>query len=272
MTDLGFPKETVAAFKETEVDGDLLLLLDERNLKEDLHIKNGIHRKRFLRELNNLKKSADYSSRDEHNVADFLSKNLSQDYRAFTYNFIKADLNPAFLRRLSEPDLQDMLLEAGVDSSIHRVKIIEAIYDQRDDEVDGGGGDDGLSSSPYRGGGSPASSAGGAACEGNIDVYVSFDKSKSAELASLIEMQLTMRGMTVCTADVRGGKDTHALERVGQAGSFVIVLSGRALDACIGDERKRNPLHREIAAALESDCNVIPVIDNFQVGKNKLRI
>lgn len=44
------------SFYEAKVDGDLLLQLTTENLKEDLGISNGIRRKRFERELQNLKK------------------------------------------------------------------------------------------------------------------------------------------------------------------------------------------------------------------------
>lgn len=37
------------------VDGDLLLLLTEKDLEEDLSIKSGLLRKRFMRELESLK-------------------------------------------------------------------------------------------------------------------------------------------------------------------------------------------------------------------------
>jgi len=36
----------VSAFKECQVDGDLLLLLKEENLVDDIGMKNGIIRKR----------------------------------------------------------------------------------------------------------------------------------------------------------------------------------------------------------------------------------
>ena len=43
------------AFKANMVDGDLLLLLTEKELEEDLHISSGLLRKRFMRELESLK-------------------------------------------------------------------------------------------------------------------------------------------------------------------------------------------------------------------------
>ena len=91
---LGFPRSTAEAFHETEVDGDLLLQLDEHNLRDDLRMKNGIHRKRFMRELNSLKKMADYSCKDEHDISGFLARTLGPDYKVFAYNLIRNDLNP----------------------------------------------------------------------------------------------------------------------------------------------------------------------------------
>ena len=49
---------------ESRVDGDLLLQLTEEMLREDIEIRNGILRRRFLRELSNLRKRTDYSSID----------------------------------------------------------------------------------------------------------------------------------------------------------------------------------------------------------------
>ena len=41
----------VQAFSDLRVDGDILLELDDQQLKEDIGVTNGILRKRFLREL-----------------------------------------------------------------------------------------------------------------------------------------------------------------------------------------------------------------------------
>ena len=52
------------AFVDSRVDGDLLLQLTEEMLREDIAMKNGILRRRFLRELTLLRKRTDYSSVD----------------------------------------------------------------------------------------------------------------------------------------------------------------------------------------------------------------
>merc|ERR1719295_939165 len=46
------------AFRECGVDGDMLLQLTDIEIKDDIGIKNGILRKRFIRELKELKKTA----------------------------------------------------------------------------------------------------------------------------------------------------------------------------------------------------------------------
>merc|ERR1712203_505561 len=50
-------QEFCQVFRQVGVDGDLLLPLRERDMREDLLMTKGIVRRRFLRELRNLKKS-----------------------------------------------------------------------------------------------------------------------------------------------------------------------------------------------------------------------
>ena len=123
---IGFETD-LPAFIEAGVDGDLLLQLDEGNIRDDICIKNGIHRKRFLRELATLKRNANYSSIDSPNLAGFLASKVGAEYRAYTYGLLRNDLCLELMQRLTETDLNDMLDEAGVKMAIHRHRIIEAI-------------------------------------------------------------------------------------------------------------------------------------------------
>ena len=236
----GFPSEVTAAFAEARVDGDLLLQLDEKDLSQDLGLKNGIHRKRFLRELNTLKKTADYSSKDRYGVVDFLVNRVGPEYKVYAYNLIKSDLNLSFMRRVatSDGDLHDLLKEAGVASAIHRIKIADAIFASFDEDP----GYDEETADNFR-----------------DVVYVSFARDLTAELASVIKMKLGWRGLDVITGDEDNG---DILDKVSRAGSFVLVLSPGTLDHL----RKNNGrMYREIATALaSSDCNVVPVFaDDF---------
>ena len=78
---IGF-SDYLCAFAESSVDGDLLLQLDETNLKEDLQMTNGILRRRFTRELVKLKRTADYSSCDRQGVAAFMHEHTASSSTA----------------------------------------------------------------------------------------------------------------------------------------------------------------------------------------------
>ncbi len=248
----GFPASVANSFREVGVDGDLLLQLEDKNLKDDLQMTNGIQRKRFLRELNILKRNADYSCKDKEGIEEFLVGNVGPEYKVYTYNFLKNDLSLNLMRRLSPEELNDTLKEdAGIKSSIHRRKIIEAVCDDVASTTE-----DFSMSSSVSGGLLDSTSVSG-------EVYVSFDKSLSAELASLIRMQLQLRGFIVHTADT-ASRHSGSLDIVRDTKNFVIVLCRTALNGCIGDDAKKNPLHREVATALDSNCNIIPVFDDFE--------
>ena len=166
------------------------------------------------------------------------------------------------MRRLGLGDLDDMLREAGVSSSIHRRRIAEAVAESADDFGNNDEVASVASSSCVNGNGNVNDD------NGSIDVYISFDKTRSAELASLIRMQLELRGLVVRTAD-NTRHNACALDYVREASSFVIVLASGALDGCLVSDNSSSSngssaVRSEIAAALESGCNVVPVIDDFQ--------
>ena len=65
----------------------------------------------------------------------------------------------------------------------------------------------------------------------------------------------------------------NLLQSIRSARNFVLVLTPGALDRCKEDEEQRDWIHKEVACALNSKCNIIPVFDNFvmpdaQVSKN----
>ena len=69
-----------------------------------------------------------------------------------------------------------------------------------------------------------------------------------------------------------GKFDNNLLQSIRSARNFVLVLTPGALDRCKGDDEQRDWIHKEVACALNSKCNIIPVFDNFvmpdpQVGK-----
>merc|ERR1719295_1742177 len=111
----------------------MLLQLTDNEIKDDIGIKNGILRKRFIRELKELKKTADYTSCDGGITANFLAR-VGPEYRGYTYSLIQGELSLDLMQRLSAADLEDMLKDCGVESAIHRHKIIDAAINGTDDE------------------------------------------------------------------------------------------------------------------------------------------
>lgn len=246
------------AFKESEVDGDLLLQLDEDMMKQDLGIENGILRKRFTRELTNLKKSADYACVDRHGVVNFLA---AIDQKAYAYGMILEDMSPEFMKRLNATDLDDMLKEAGVFNAIHRRQIIEAALNNDQNAEENANDEININLLHH------------------FDVYISHAGAShgSTELASLLAVHLQLRGLSIFNpADhldlAQRLCDTESCVLAANAKALkmcrnlVLVLGQGALDGCIGDIQCKDKLHREVKAALQTkDCNIIPVVDaDFQ--------
>jgi len=234
------------AFRECGVDGDMLLQLTDVEIKDDIGIKNGILRKRFIRELKELKKTADYTSCDGGITANFLAR-VGPEYRGYTYSLIQGELSLDLMQRLSAADLEDMLKDCGVESAIHRHKIVDAAINGTDDESFA----DSLYSEP------------------SWDVYLAYPSKNGGELASLIKMQLEMRGLAVSV-------DPHdspclseaSLSLIRESRHLVLVLPTNGLDTCInrldGKEVEDDLLYSEILAALAAGTKIIPVTADFQ--------
>ncbi|XP_038215221.1 NAD(+) hydrolase sarm1-like isoform X2 [Zerene cesonia] len=237
---IGF-SEYATNFYESRVDGDLLLQITEENLKEDIGLHNGIKRKRFTRELQQLKKMADYSSRDTGNLNEFL-QGIGVEYTIYTYSMLNAGVDKESIRGLSDEQLEK---ECHILNSIHRLRILNAIraYESR---------------LPIKGEEN---------LEKNLDVFVSYRRSNGSQLASLLKVHLQVRGFTVFidVERLEAGKfDNNLLQSIKQAKHFLLVLTPNALDRCKHDNEQKDWVHREIVAALQSQCNIVPIIDNFE--------
>ncbi|XP_041977873.1 NAD(+) hydrolase sarm1 isoform X2 [Aricia agestis] len=228
-------------FYESRVDGDLLLQITEENLKDDIGLQNGIKRKRFTRELQQLKKMADYSSRDTGCLNEFL-QNIGPEYTIYTYSMLNAGVDKESIRRLSDEQLEN---ECRIVNSIHRLRILDAIQ-------------------AYE---TTIRSKGEENMEKNLDVFVSYRRSNGSQLASLLKVHLQLRGFTVFidVERLEAGKfDNNLLQSIRQAKNFLLVLTPNALDRCKDDNEQKDWVHREIVAALQSQCNIVPIYDNFE--------
>jgi len=238
---IGFP-QYADSFEESRVDGDLLLQLSEDMLREDIEMRNGILRRRFLRELTNLKRMADYSSCDATNLNGFL-QSLGSEYSVYTYEMLNAGIDRDTLMSINE---EQLLQECGIKNKVHRIKIGRGVKVERGE----------FSSITDE----------GSYIDKTQDVFISYRRSNGSQLASLLKVHLEIRNLS-CFLDVdrlEAGKfDNNLLQSIRQARNFVLVLTPNAFDRCMGDDEQRDWIHKEVACALASKCNIIPVFDNF---------
>ncbi|XP_055862098.1 uncharacterized protein LOC106066421 [Biomphalaria glabrata] len=238
-------------FQMCQVDGDLLLRLTEEELSESLEMTCPITRKRFLRELRDLKISSDYTSCDPSMLGAWL-QDVGEDMSQYTYQMLNTGVDRPLLRFMKDNHL---LEDCKISNGIHRMKILAKIEELRSS----------LSSSASS---APYDSVDGMTChKPPIDVFISYRRSNGSQLASLLKVHLQLRGFTVFIdiEKLRAGKfDESLLESVKQAKNFIIVLTPNSLDRCIGDSEKKDWVHREITAAIEAGSNIIPLLDNFK--------
>ncbi|XP_034244246.1 sterile alpha and TIR motif-containing protein 1 isoform X3 [Thrips palmi] len=236
---IGFA-EYADCFVESRVDGDLLLQLTEDNLRTDIGILNGIRRRGFTRELQNLKKMADYSSKDASNLNSFLLT-MGPEFSIYTYTMLNAGVDKDSIRCLSDDQL---IHECGISNSIHRLKILESLRMMENC----------LDNSFQNNLDKP------------LDVFISYRRSNGSQLASLLKVHLQLRGFRVFidVERLEAGKfDNNLLQSIKQARNFILVLTPNALDRCHNDPECKDWVHKEIVAALDSQCNIIPITDNF---------
>ena len=81
-----------------------------------------------------------------------------------------------------------------------------------------------------------------------------------------VHLQLRNFSVFIDVERLEAGKfDNNLLQSIRQAKYFLLVLTPNALDRCQGDDERKDWVHREIVAALESNCKIIPILDNFQM-------
>lgn len=178
---------------------------------------------RFTRELQKLKKMADYTSRDTANINNFL-QGLSGELCIYTYNFLNAGIEKKEnLRNISEDQL---LHECGIENSIHRYRIMEGIR-MLESGLASDFNEDNLNKS--------------------LDVFVSYRRSNGSQLASLLKVHLQLRGFSVFidVERLEAGKfDNNLLQSIQKARHFLLVLTPNALDRCVGDGEQKDWVHR----------------------------
>uniref|UniRef100_A0A4W3IV79 NAD(+) hydrolase SARM1 n=1 Tax=Callorhinchus milii TaxID=7868 RepID=A0A4W3IV79_CALMI len=228
-------------FLELEVDGDLLLVISDSDLMEDLGITSSITRKRFLRELTELKTYANYSTCDPSNVADWLGS-IDPRFRQYTYHLVQVGMDRASLPTVTDTQL---LTDCRVHLAFHRARILlaarELLLPCLPDSCNN-------------------------SCSEGPDVFISYRRTTGSQLASLLKVHLQLRGFSVFidVEKLEAGKfEDKLIQSVKKAKNFVLVLSEKALDKCMGDTEMKDWVHKEIVMAMNSGKNIVPVTDHF---------
>ncbi|KAK1157474.1 NAD(+) hydrolase SARM1-like [Acipenser oxyrinchus oxyrinchus] len=240
LQQIGFTAYT-ERFQELQVDGDLLLNITDLELRIDLGMTAGLTRKRFFRELRELKTYANYSTCDPSNLADWLG-GVDPRFRQYTYNLLQGGLERSSLPRVTEQQLQ---VDCRVENGLHSAKILAAAKEM-------------LQALP------PCS-----ACElqpEGPDVFISYRRTTGSQLASLLKVHLQVRGFSVFidVEKLEAGKfEDKLIQSVQRARNFILVMSAGSLDKCMGDSDLKDWVHKEIVTALNGGKNIIPVTDHF---------
>ncbi|NXL91175.1 SARM1 protein, partial [Alectura lathami] len=238
LQQIGFNKYC-PSFLEHQVDGDILLRLTEEELQKDLGMDSSITRKRFFRELTELKTFANYSTCDRSNLADWLG-GIDPTFRQYTYNLLTCGISRNFLHHVTEQQLQD---DCHISTGFHRVRILSAAQEMLHSPI--------MLQTASNG----------------TDVFISYRRSTGSQLASLLKVHLQLHGFSVFidVEKLEAGKFEDKLtQSVLSARNFVLVLSPNALDKCMGDPECKDWVHKEIVTALRSGKNIVPVTDHFE--------
>ncbi|XP_014808806.1 PREDICTED: sterile alpha and TIR motif-containing protein 1 isoform X2 [Calidris pugnax] len=238
LQQIGFNKYC-QSFLDHQVDGDILLRLTEEELQEDLGMESSITRKRFFRELTELKTFANYSTCDRSNLADWLGS-IDPKFRQYTYNLLTCGINRNFLHRVTEQQLQE---DCHIHTGFHRVRILTAAREMLHSPIT-------LQTA-----------------SNGTDVFISYRRSTGSQLASLLKVHLQLHGFSVFidVEKLEAGKfEDKLIQSVMSARNFVLVLSPNALDKCMGDPECKDWVHKEIVTALNSGKNIVPVTDHFE--------
>ncbi|XP_040194285.1 NAD(+) hydrolase SARM1 [Rana temporaria] len=241
LQQIGFDK-FLKVFMEYQIDGDLLLRLNETDLKEDLGMTSNIVRKRFLRELVELKTFANYSTCDRSNLADWLGS-VEPRFRQYTYNLVTCGIDRNFLHHVTEQQLEK---DCNVTTGFHRARILNAAREMLH---------------------SPLPCSVGKSSYDGPDVFISYRRSTGSQLASLLKVHLYLHGFSafIDVEKLEAGKfEDKLIQSVVSARNFVLVLSSGSLDKCMGDNDCKDWVHKEIVTALDCGKNIVPVTDHFE--------
>lgn len=221
-------------FIYSHVDGDLLLQLNEADLRYDIGIENGIRRQHFKRELKNLQLIADYGS-GNFAIWNFL-KSVRHDFCIYTYPMIKAGINEDSLMSMTDDQL---LTDCGIEKSIHRLQILKKAQSLKYYSKN-------IKTSL------PTNFQITLSCTKSKSVYISYQNSGS-DLTHLLNAFLRLHGYEISSNVIRK-EINKSCDQIRKTKNFVLVLEASALDKCNDNNEQSNWFQR---VRVDIDCSHI---------------
>ena len=246
VEDIGL-RELASSFPQHLVTGNMLLDLTVEDLME-IGFDSRVKSKWFLGQIKRLRCLADVSVRDRGNICKWLM-DIGRELAVYKVDFVRSGVTKALLPHLTD----ELLVEIGVHSSVHRLKILLGVGDIP--ESSGRDTPDLFSRSFIL----PSSSQ-----RRKYDVFISYRRATGAQLASLLKVHLHVRGLSVFldVDELGSGKfDEAILTTISRSSNVIMVLSSNALDRCKGDTRLQDWVHKELVCALENEVRIVPVVD-----------
>ena len=186
----------------------------------------------------------DYSGLDPTGLNEFL-KFIEPKFSMYTYNMLASGIDKETLLNPLLP-YEDHLIECGVDNKIHRMKIMQGIQTmQAINRLNVGDSEESF--------------------DKTLDIFISYRRSNGSGLASLlkIHLELLMHSVFLDVHGLEAGKfDQSLLHNIRSSRNFLLVCSPGAFSRCLGDEKQKDWIHKEVSCALNSDCNIILVLDD----------
>ncbi|HEV3036852.1 MAG TPA: TIR domain-containing protein [Candidatus Angelobacter sp.] len=99
--------------------------------------------------------------------------------------------------------------------------------------------------------------------EPRYEVFISYRRNTSDELALLLQRELQRKGLHVfLDRDLtRGVFDDNLFNRIAEAPTFLVIVTPNSLDRCSDEE---DWVRKEIVHAISTQRNIIPLQDGFQ--------
>ena len=255
VEDIGL-KQLAPSFEEHLVTGNTLVDLTMDDLLE-IGFQSKLRCKWFLEEVRKLRCLADFSNSkfDKDKVCKWLTK-VNPNLAVYHVDFVRHGVSKSILPYLTN----EMLIEIGVHRRIDRLRILVALGEPPPESGRDTPDENSLQLQlpPKR----PPLTRGPTLQQ--YDVYICYRWIGGSQLASLIKVHLEVQGISVFM-DVfglgRGNFEETITSVLNQTKNMILVLSPGSLDRCKGDARIQDWLHREIVCAIDSNINIVPVVD-----------